>query len=85
MNDRRKSNKLEGLQLGLFIFECGMSIFYLAGALVCLAPSLLHLERLFTNVQSGLRIVLGVVLGIYGIFRVYRAIKKIKELENTEE
>ncbi len=82
MNDRNKSNKLEGLQLGLFMFECGMAILYLVFAVIFIDPSLFHLQL---NVQDDLRVAIGVIVGIYGIFRVYRAVKKIKELRNTEE
>ena len=66
------SNKLEGQKLGLFIFECVMAVLYLAFSFIFLFSSLFN-----TAFQGGVRIALGVVLGLYGTFRIYRAIKKI--------
>ena len=81
MNDRRTSKKQSGIQLGLIIFECGMAILYLLFAVIFIAPSLFHFQL---NVQDSLRIMIGVIVGIYGIFRVYRSIKRIKELRSEE-
>ena len=71
-----KSNKREGLQLALFVFEAAMSVFYLLFSVVFLFPSLSPIP--FAPQFEGIRIVLGIILGIYGIFRVYRVIKKLR-------
>ena len=59
--------------LGLFIFECVMSVIYLIfGLLFLFTP-------VFANVINGwIRIVLGILLGIYGLFRIFRAVKKLR-------
>jgi hypothetical protein len=66
------SNKLEGQKLGLFIFECVMAVLYLA------ASALLLFTPMFDSaIEGGMKIALGVLIGIYGFFRVYRAVKKL--------
>jgi hypothetical protein len=63
-------DKLKGQKLGLFIFECVMSVLYLiVGAIFLFTPLI--------NIQGEIRIGLGILLGVYGIFRVFRAIRKI--------
>jgi hypothetical protein len=69
------SNKLQGQKLVFLVFECAMAVFYLLFASVFIYPSLFHLQ--FAEQLEGIRVALGVVVGIYGIFRVYRAIKKL--------
>ncbi len=60
----------------LFIFECVMSVFYLGFACVFLFTGY------FNETVSGIvRLLVGILLGIYGIFRIYRALKKISEKE----
>ena len=73
--DSKKSNMWSGQQLALFVFEAAMAVLYLVFSVVCLFPSLtrIHFEPQF----EGIRMVLGIILGIYGIFRVYRAIRKL--------
>ena len=83
MNDRRKSNKQKSIQLGLLIFECGMAILYLFFAVIFIAPSILGFQ--LHNVQDGLRITIGVIVGIYGIFRIFRCVNRIREFKNVEE
>lgn len=68
----RNFSKLEGQNLGLFIFECFMSVLYLAFGYILL------FTLFFNNVvNGGIRIALGVLLGLYGIYRVFRAIRKV--------
>lgn len=52
-----------------------MSVLYLVFAVIFLFPSLLHLA--FAPQLESIRVVLGIILGLYGIFRVYRVIKKL--------
>jgi len=78
-SDRKKdsdnnTDKYRALKLILFIFECFMALFYVAISIV-----LLFTPLFIRSIQSGLRISLGVILGIYGVFRVYQAIYKIKQ------
>jgi len=77
-SDRKKdsdnTDKYRALKLILFIFECFMAFFYVAISIV-----LLFTPLFIRSIQSGLRIGLGVILGIYGVFRVYQAICKIKQ------
>ena len=75
MRSENNSNKFDGQQLGWLIFECVMAVFYLVFAIVFLFPSLLHLS---IAIQDGLRIALGIILGVYGIFRIYRVINKMR-------
>jgi hypothetical protein len=75
MRSENNFNNLDGQRLGWLIFECVMSVLYLAFALVFLFPSLLHLSL---AIQDGLRITLGIVLGIYGIFKIFRVIEKMR-------
>jgi len=72
--DSENTDKYMGLKLGLFIFECVMAVAYLA---ICVVLLFTHL--LSNRLHPGMRIGLGVTLGIYGVFRVYRAYKKITQ------
>jgi hypothetical protein len=67
---------LKGQKLALFIFEAAMSVFYLVFAVLFLFPSQFHIQ--FAPQLESIRVVLGIVLGIYGIFRIYRVIKKLR-------
>lgn len=68
----QKSSNFEGQNLGLFIFECFMSVLYLAFGYILL------FTLFFNNVVSGgIRIALGVLLGLYGLYRIFRAIRKV--------
>ena len=60
------------LRLSLMIFECVMALAYVGISIVLLFTPLLN-----RNLQGGLRIGLGVILGFYGVFRVFRACKKL--------
>jgi hypothetical protein len=71
----KKSNRWGGQKIALLAFEGAMSVLYLVFAVLFLFPSLFHLQ--FASQLESIRIVLGVILGIYGIFRVYRVIKKL--------
>jgi hypothetical protein len=59
-------------RLSLFIFECVMAVVY-----VVLSIILLFISFFTRSVPEGLRIGVGIVLGLYGLFRVYRAYVKI--------
>jgi hypothetical protein len=49
-----------------------MSLFYLAFAVIFLFTDL------FMDTVSGtIRLLVGILLGIYGIFRIYRALRKL--------
>lgn len=65
--------KYEGQRLGLFIFDCFMSVMYLVLSIVLLFTSLLKVWQIQREIQIGL----GVLFGLYGIFRVTRATKMI--------
>jgi uncharacterized membrane protein len=69
------SKKFNGQKLGWFIFESVMAVLYLLFAAIFLFPSLFRVQ--LAEQFEGIRIALGVVLGIYGIFRIFRVIKKI--------
>ena len=73
--DNKETDKREGPRLALLIFEGAMSIFYLLFSVVFLFPSLSPVP--ITTQFGGIRIALGIILGIYGIFRVYRVIRKL--------
>ena len=70
--DSENTGKYNGQKLFLFIFECVMALAYVAISIVLLFTPLFN-----HRIQEGLRIGLGVVLGLYGLFRVYRAYKKL--------
>jgi len=59
-------------KLGFLIFESVMAFAYIAFGYVLLFTPLLN-----DRIQGGLRIGLGVILGLYGLFRVYQAYRKI--------
>ena len=66
-------NKLkEGQSMGLFIFECVMSIVYLAFAYIFFFTNMFG-----DSIHGVVRMALGTLLGFYGIFRVFRAIRRI--------
>ena len=71
MNSENR-DRLNGQKLIIFIFESVMAFIYVALSIVLLFTSLLN-----RNLQEGIRIGLGVLLGLYGLFRVYRAYKKL--------
>ena len=71
-----KESKWSGQQLALLVFEAAMAVMYLLFSVVCLFPSLFHLQ--FASQFEGIRVVLGIILGIYGIFRIYRVIRKLR-------
>ena len=73
--NNEKSNKWGGQQLALLVFEAAMAILYLFFSVVFLFPSLFHFQ--FASQFEGIRVALGIILGIYGIFRIYRVIRKL--------
>jgi hypothetical protein len=52
-----------------FVFECFMSVFYVAIGVVLLLTTIL--DYAFPN--SGTKYVIGSLFGIYGIYRVFRS------------
>ena len=76
-----RNNRGESHQnIGMYIFECTMSLMYLAMSFVLL------FTKLFEDSISdkSIRLGLGILLGFYGFFRVYRAIKKFLKRDNPE-
>jgi len=73
--DDKKTNKWEGRELALLAFEAVMAVFYLIFAVVFLFPSLFPFQ--ISTQFEGIRVVLGVILGVYGVFRIYRVIRKL--------
>ena len=74
-----ENNREEPRQnIGMYIFECTMSLLYLAMSFVLL------FTKLFEDAISdkSIRLGLGILLGFYGIFRAYRAIKKLLKKDN---
>ena len=69
-----KTNKYDGQRLGLFIFECIMAVVYVALSIILLFTSFFN-----RSVPDGLRIGIGIIIGLYGLFRVYRAYIKITQ------
>ena len=70
-NERKR---FDGQKLGLFIFESIMAVVYVALSIVLLFTSFFN-----RSVPEGLRIGVGIVIGLYGLFRVYRAYIKITQ------
>ncbi|GHV30976.1 hypothetical protein FACS1894177_04550 [Bacteroidia bacterium] len=68
-----KTDQYEGQKLGLFIFDCFMSVVYLVLSVILLFTPLLK----GWQVPEGVKIGLGVLFGLYGIFRVSRATKRM--------
>lgn len=68
-----ESGKYKGQRLGLFIFDCFMSVMYLVLSIILLFTSFLENWQ----IQREIKIGLGVLFGLYGIFRVTRATKMI--------
>jgi len=67
------SDQYKDQKLGLFIFDCFMSVLYLAFGIILLFSPLLK------NWQApeGVKIGLGVLCGLYGIYRVGRVTKRM--------
>ncbi len=67
--------------MGLYIFECTMSVLYLAIAYAFLFTNLF----IDAIAEKNTRIILGILLGVYGFFRVYRAVRKYMRNKKSEE
>jgi hypothetical protein len=63
-----ESGKYKGQRLGMFIFDCFMSVMYLILSIILLFTSLLKNWQ----IQHEIKIGLGILFGLYGIFRVAR-------------
>ena len=72
--DSGKTDKYNGQKLASFIFECVMAVVYVVLSIILLFTSFFN-----RSVPEGLRIIVGIVIGLYGLFRVYRAYNKIRE------
>ena len=85
----KNTEKYNGQRLASFIFECFMAVLYVALSIMMLFASFIY-----NSVQEGsirnicgkllsinevLRIIVGIVVGLYGLFRVYRAYVKITQ------
>jgi len=73
--DSGKMKQYNVQKLGVFIFESVMAIVYIVLSIILLFTSYFH----NSVITGGLRIGLGIVLGLYGLYRVYRAYVKMKE------
>ena len=62
-------------RLGLIIFDCFMSVLYLALSIILLFTP--FFERYWPMMPKGVIIGLGVVFGLYGIYRVGRVTKRL--------
>lgn len=69
------SDQYEGQKLGLFIFDCFMSVMYLVLSIALLFTPLLKSWQM----PGGVKIGLGVLFGLYGIYRVARAARRIRQ------
>ncbi len=72
MRRTENTERLAGQNLSRNIFECVMSVFYLA-----FAGIFLFTDIFAEAVNGSIRIALGILLAFYGIFRVYRVLKKL--------
>ena len=72
--DFGEKDKYYKQRVALFIFECLMAVVY-----VFLSVILLFTPFFNRSVPEGLRIGVGIVIGLYGLFRVYRAYIKITQ------
>ena len=64
-------------RLGLFIFDCFMSVLYLALSIILLFTP--YFERYWPMMPKGVIIGLGVIFGLYGIYRVGRVTKRLTQ------
>jgi uncharacterized membrane protein HdeD (DUF308 family) len=71
MRSENTEKQPDGQQLGLFIFDCVMSVLYLVFGIILLFVPFQSL------IPSQIKIALGVVFIIYGVFRVFRAKKRL--------
>jgi membrane protein required for beta-lactamase induction len=71
MQQREKRSIKQQSQIS-YIFECVMSLFYLAFSVIFLFTDLFE-----DTVYGMVRLLVGILLGIYGIFRIYRALRKL--------
>jgi len=74
MSSSENSNQNEGGQrVGLFIFDCFMSVLYLAFGIILLFTPLMKKWL----VPDGVKIGLGILFGLYGIYRVAMVTKRL--------
>jgi predicted membrane channel-forming protein YqfA (hemolysin III family) len=77
-----KPEKTDIPRLALLIFDSFMAACYCIFGVILLFGSLFKSVFRNASINDGLRIMLGILLGLYGVFRVYKAIQKIKLLKN---
>lgn len=68
---RRSNDNNVATNVGMYIFECVMSVLYLA-----IAYTLLLTNIFKESLPKEIRIALGVLFIIYGVYRIIRAIRK---------
>jgi hypothetical protein len=73
MSAEDSGQQYEGQKLGLFIFDCFMSVIYLILSIALLFTPVLKSWQM----SEGVKIGLGILFGLYGIYRVARATRKI--------
>jgi hypothetical protein len=73
MSSEDSDRQYKGQKLGLFIFDCFMSVMYLILSITLLFTSFLKGWQIPESVEIGL----GVLFGLYGIYRVARATRRI--------
>ncbi len=72
MQQQRENRSIKQQSQISYIFECVMSVFYIAFSVIFLFTDL------FIDTVSGtIRLLVGILLGIYGIFRAYRSLRKL--------
>jgi len=69
------SDQEEGQKLGLFIFDCFMSVIYLFLSIILLFTP--FVKKNWPMMPEGVITGLGVLLGLYGIYRVVRVTKRM--------
>jgi len=78
--DFEKKRKYNGLKLMPFLWESVMAmIFIVVSIILLLFPSYFQNNPLITG---GIRIGLGIVMGLYGLAKVYKAYLKLKEKDD---
>jgi hypothetical protein len=73
MSSEDSGQQYDGQKLGLFIFDCFMSVMYLILSIALLFTSFSKGWQIPEGVKTGL----GVLFGLYGIYRVVRATRRI--------
>ncbi|MDR3219214.1 MAG: hypothetical protein LBU22_09630 [Dysgonamonadaceae bacterium] len=70
-------SKFSGQELAMLIFDAVMAILYFVIGLILLFAPLFHSVFKSAHINDGLRMMLGIILGLYGMFRIYRSIRRL--------